>query len=343
MFFSFVCRRVALLPLAISLLWNLGATASQAQTPSSLAVDPQQDAASFRPETLNQSDRPRTTRALIGADDRVPVTTTLYPWSTVGIFYWLDAEGLVFSSCTGTLIGRDLVLTNSHCLYNSLTDEVVSPERYAAGQETLVFIPNMIEGYFAETDVATVLPDFVYGWANGEESVEADWAVVRIDQNLGDTYGYLGWNAVDFDDPEVQAFLHENVNVMGYSGDFPNADQKEKWALEGEAGETAGVHLGCSIEADVDGVLVHTCDTMSGASGSAMIARFPDENYYIIGLHRGSVDLAPELFPATLRETCARFDAEAGDVVEVAACRNLSVAVSQWGAAALTQRQATQP
>jgi len=47
-------------------------------------------------------------------------------------------------------------------------------------------------------------------------------------------------------------------------------DPKRYADLQAGKGETAGVHIGCSVVGELDGMFVHDCDTNSGASGSAL-------------------------------------------------------------------------
>ncbi|MDY6939591.1 MAG: hypothetical protein SWY16_18310 [Cyanobacteriota bacterium] len=68
------------------------------------------------------------------------------------------------------------------------------------------------------------------------------------------------------------------VRLAGYSSDFPESDP----------GLSPGLHDRCSIvNAFDDGRIIHNCDTNSGASGSALFARFEGDKYRVVGLHAG--------------------------------------------------------
>lgn len=278
------------------------------------------------------------TRAIVGTDDRVPLTESAFPWSTIGPLYWVSADGTILSSCTGTLVGRDVVLTNSHCLDHPATGRTVSPAAYRAMQDKLVFVPNMIEGNFVSEDVAIVTDNYSYGWSTNPGSPQHDWALLKINKPLGNTYGYLGWRSLDFSNPAVLSTMQNTVTLAGYSADYPDRLTRQRLGLGGSEGETAGRHQRCSINGQVEGVIFHNCDTMGGASGSALFARFTDGQYYILGLHRGSLDLSPASLPANQRQTCRRYESGTGRVITVPACTNIAVTVSSWSAQAAAMR-----
>jgi protease YdgD len=271
-------------------------------TPISLPLDPKLDGNTFRPSDRPQSDKPSDTKqGVIGADNRILQESRAFPWSAVGR---LDVviNGKERHQCTGTLIGRDLVLTNSHCIDKS---------------KTLVFKPALINGKSLEKAIATPLD---YGWQSGSKKDVDDWAILRLDKPLGDTYGYLGWRVLDFSNKNVRGLIKEQIRLVGYSGDFP----------KDTPGETAGVHVGCSIEGLVDygngSVIAHTCDMNAGASGGAMLALFNDGKYYIVGLNSGA--------------NWQPINDDSGRTQDIEQINNRGVEVSRWGSKAMSLRQA---
>jgi V8-like Glu-specific endopeptidase len=272
---------------------------------------------------------------IVGNDDRLPVISQQFPWSAIGRLDIVDANGGEFHKCTGTLIGRDLVLTNSHCLFSK---KVLIPEG------GLVFKPNLIkqnvdEPGYNTADRATVI-SYQYGWKdflnpfeNKAQSFPEDWALLKLDKPLGDKYGYLGWRSLDLTNPQVLSALKGQVRLAGYSSDFPRDFPKER------QGDIAGAHLGCSIEQiDENGRMIHDCDTMAGSSGSSIIALFEDgddANYYIIGLNNAESSV-PLL---SSQDNCETIDRQTGDIASVqGGCANLGVQVARWSAqAALTR------
>ncbi|MBE7384066.1 MAG: trypsin-like peptidase domain-containing protein [Leptolyngbya sp. SIO1E4] len=272
-----------------------------AQRPHEVRVEPialpeaEIGGTAYVPEGQVPSNRPvdGPIRAIVNEDNRTPVLSRQYPWSAIGRVDWLDAEGTVLGSCTGTLIGPSLVLTNAHCLIDEATDEPT--------QLTLVFRPNVIQGQSEEVGQVVA---YDYGDSPFTGNQTEDWALLTLDQPLGERYGYLGWRTVDFTDETTLAEAAGKISVAGYSGDFPPASLSGL----GDPGETAGLSADCSVllvapEGDLAGSLIHTCDTNPGASGAPLFALFEDGEYYIVGLHTGSVELLENVTLPTGEQT----------------------------------------
>jgi V8-like Glu-specific endopeptidase len=209
---------------------------------------------SFIPSGLTRSSNPAEgTRGVIRTDDRVPVTSRSYPWSAIGRLEFDTPEGA--SICTGTLVNKDVVLTNAHC--------VVDPKTRRPHQN-IRFAPNLIGGRLKnEADRATAIDGFV-GTDFSDRPTPPhpdDWAFLKLDQPLGEKYGTIGWLAADV------ANLIENPEryiMVGYSGDFPRDNP----------GATASAHQGCSILGSTnDNVLRHNCDTTGGSSGGPILVQ----------------------------------------------------------------------
>ncbi|MDX2254982.1 MAG: trypsin-like peptidase domain-containing protein [Pseudanabaenaceae cyanobacterium bins.39] len=226
------------------------------------------DLEGFLPQKLTESESPTgNNRAIIGEDQRLPMTSRAYPWSTVGKIVMITKDGKE-ASCTGTLIGKSLVLTNAHCVYDR---KVLFPK--------IFFLPNLVNGRLrTKNDVAVVTK--VWSGTNDPATYAADdWAILQINQPLGEKYGFLRWRSVPL---ALLQRYQKRLSVAGYSGDYP--DPKSFQELSAGRGYTAGVHLNCSVLGEREGMLVHDCDTNPGASGSALISRI-DGVYQIVGLH----------------------------------------------------------
>jgi protease YdgD len=274
---------------------------------------------SFRPNDRPQSKLPYGSgdRVVIGTDDRVPVLTRAYPWSAIGRIEIAKADGSSYT-CTGTLIGTDIVLTNAHCLMEPTTNKpIIGRNQPSDNLVQIVFQASMIKG--VALDSARVI-DYRYGTNKPQKFLGDDWAILKLDKPLGTMYGYLGWQNLDFSNPKIWQATRDHLNLVGYASDFPTQSNSEY----GQGGDTAGMNAGCSIEGletkgAFKGVLLHRCDSNPGASGGPLFAQFDDGNYYILGLHSGSSEL---------REAAQLSNGDISGVI------NRGVAVSRWATTA---------
>ncbi len=244
---------------------------------SQSAVEPLSDTVrisqdAFVPPELEVSDDPTDGRYIIGEDDRVEIVSRDYPWSAIGRVEGYR-NGQMQYHCTGALIYDNLVLTNAHC--------VVDPDNHQVEVDEIRFQPNLISGRLRDEDHEANVVEYNYGTNFNDGKVADDWAILKLDRDLGQEYGYFGWVEIDdFSDP---SWTTDQLHLAGYSYDFPP---------EFFSGETAGVHIGCSILGQSsDDRLLHDCDTMGGASGSPLLFRY-NGNYYIVGLHAGAVEVS---------------------------------------------------
>ena len=283
--------------------------------PVNLPFEPALDGASYIPsgETPSNRAQAESVRAIVNDDGRIPVTSRRYPWSAIGRVDWVDSRGQTTGSCTGTLIGIDLVLTNAHCIIEEASDRPTT--------QTVLFRPNLVRG---RTEAQAQVIDVAYGDSPYTGEAADDWALLKLDQPLGEDYGYLGWRTLDLADQAVLDQLAGKISIVGYAGDFPT----ESMIVFGEPGETAGLSDGCSLLLIVpDGTfantLIHDCDTNPGASGGPILAQFEDGEYYLVGLHSGSISLLENITLPTGEQT---------DIL------NRGVQVSRWSGQAAQWR-----
>jgi V8-like Glu-specific endopeptidase len=235
-------------------------------TPALPATKPRQlprTTAGFIPTNRGQSPSPfEGGRNIFGKDDRIPMNSTKYPWSAIGrIEVPIDDKSMEI--CTGTLIGKNLVVTNAHCVVDEKTKQVT--------KNKIFFRPNLIDGESSVTAVATKV---VVGTKDPQGDRGNDWAFLVLDRPLGETFGWTKFIVADLGDLDS---VKGEIILAGYSSDFP----KDRPAA------TAGVHRGCSIRGVGPqlGTITHDCDMMAGASGGPMFALAPDGSAIIVALN----------------------------------------------------------
>jgi protease YdgD len=209
---------------------------------------------SFIPTSLKQSDTPSPgKRNIFGKDARTPMTASDYPWSSIGrLEAPLGPETLKF--CTGTLISKKLVITNAHCAF----DDKGKP------LQKITFYPNAIGGKARDSAAVT---NILAGTNKPDQERSQDWAILTLDQPLGEKYGWMSWMTLDFADLDS---LRGQFIQAGYSHDFPTDTP----------GLTAGVHKGCSIRgfsSRQPGLISHDCDTTRGSSGGPIFTIYKGE------------------------------------------------------------------
>jgi V8-like Glu-specific endopeptidase len=198
--------------------------------------------------------------AVIGRDDRVTPSysfmqnTGLAP---VGQLEIQKADGLYYT-CTFAVVGRNIGLTNAHCLVDEQGRTPPQIKAYALqhGRDVLA-LANVDVFWLGSRIEPTTL---------GE--APRDWAIIRFTTNLGNitgTFGNLGW--YDNIARAGQSVVGRKANLVGYSGDWPTA---KAFQLGSIRGYTPGGHFNCNLPEVRFGVVLHDCDMTEGSSGSAI-------------------------------------------------------------------------
>lgn len=197
--------------------------------------------------------------SVIRPDDRHRVNVLDPNWSAVGKLevFFQNRPRDKWMGCTGTLVGRSIVLTAAHC---------VSPEEPTSIQ----FFPAYVNGSILR-DPARILRI-----VRGNRQVSApgsldDWALLVIDKPLGDKYGFFP--VADVPDNLLSHF-QERVALVAYSLDI-------------DLGEIAQIDAACSVSKRwMKELYAHDCDSEGNSSGGALIAGEASQRK-IIGIHTG--------------------------------------------------------
>jgi protease YdgD len=174
-------------------------------------------------------------------DQRVPVVAAESPWSAVGRVN--NGQG---AHCSGVMIGRRLAVTAAHCLWNRRT-------RAPMPVSSLVFVAAWEKGrYLAAAHVAKahIAPGWSFEAPYGPSVASHDWALLELDEPLGDQVGWVGLG----DGPAAG----QPVVTVGYGQDRPHVPT---------------AHIGCTITARrPEGLFLHDCDAVHGDSGGPVMA-----------------------------------------------------------------------
>jgi len=191
--------------------------------------------------TLPACDRHEPTSVLhnrFGEDNRIPLDRPDYPWRAIGKVF--------DTGCTGTMVGRDIVLTAAHCVVDPATKKIANNLTW--------FRPNYVNG---SAPVESWIEQIWTGTFDPEADRGHDWAVLRLREPIGDKVGWISVNPTDsINFPDV-------VTVAGYSVDF-------------HGGEIAGAHIDCHTRKrfHAENLIFHDCDTARGSSGGPVLAVF---------------------------------------------------------------------
>lgn len=205
---------------------------------------------------------------------RRAVNSSISPWQSIGR---VNIGGR--AHCSGTLVANDIVLTAAHCLFSKATQQMVVPG-----------IVHFVAGYSkgdhqGHSKVKSYVVGEGYRGADGptRENVPHDWALLTLEEPLGENLGFLtvpaGWFHSPADTPSSAAprnvEISSNIITAGYPG-----DRRHVLSLEEN----------CNIitTANAGRILFTNCVAIGGDSGGPILQK-NGENWHIIGVQTSAI------------------------------------------------------
>ena len=157
--------------------------------------------------TLPACDRHDSTSVLqnrFGEDNRIPLDRPDYPWRAIGKVF--------DTGCTGTMVGRDIVLTAAHCVVDPATKKIANNLTW--------FRPNYVNG---SAPVESWIEQIWTGTFDPEADRGHDWAVLRLREPIGDKVGWISVNPTDsINFPDVVMAREAQFRVGIANSNVPN-------------------------------------------------------------------------------------------------------------------------
>lgn len=204
-------------------------------------------------------------------DRRRVLTDTSYPWCTTGRVTTPSGSG------AGVLVGPRHLLTASHVL------DYVDDHTFAA----LQFAPLASGGSPPPFGVANAVQAYWYRQVKdfSDDNVAEDYAVVVLDQRMGDALGYMGCQLYTEDWNDQVRWWH-----VGYADDIGGGlvpvvqDQIsfEDADAPGPIGFVVDIDNGAGLDLETESASI-----VPGASGGPFFDWWPDGYPYVVGVTSG--------------------------------------------------------
>jgi V8-like Glu-specific endopeptidase len=188
----------------------------------------------------------------IGGEDRKPVDIKAYPYRAIGsVELGPKGSSKPTGTCTGSLVGSRIVLTNGHCVWDKSAKQWNRIHAFIPGlkKNTAPFGRYQVQRIYVSSD-----------YQKGREGV--DFAFLILKKPAGKKLGWLG----------TKVFSKSLL-------------KKKKWVLSGYPTNYTGnpfsnnlqvAHIGCSVlqmaRKVKQGPLYHDCDSGAGSSGSPLFS-----------------------------------------------------------------------
>ena len=218
----------------------------------------------FASEAVYKTNEPELLRELVDVD--------IYPWSSIGK---VDFAGFnERQSCTGSVIGPEMVLTAAHCLYNGST-----PAHQLLSAGSIHFLLGFSRGEYRLHRVSTryvVSPKFDY---RDQKTAGDDWAVIYVDEAFPSDIKALRLATTR----TLPGTLVETAGYSAYQSKVMTADKH------------------CQVTAvSADGKLVfNNCVFRHGNSGGPLLGKDADAEDLILGVISRAVTFdEPQEHPA---------------------------------------------